>query len=145
MDPFLNSDWARVFMEPVEGRGRQVLVVDDEPLIRWALTETLAAVGYTVRQAPDGRAAIRILEDPDHQIDVILLDYRLPDSTDLQLLSRVRALEPHAVVIMMTAYSSPEMAREALARGASRVVQKPFDMRAAQRMVEQAAEARDAA
>jgi DNA-binding NtrC family response regulator len=126
-------------MQPVEVRGQQVLVVDDEPLIRWSLAETLTTAGYRVSEAADGRSAIRILEELDDHIQVVLLDYRLPDSSDLQLLSRVRALAPHAAVILMTAYGSPELAREALAQGALRVVHKPFDMRTARTLVEQAA------
>lgn len=116
-----------------------MLVVDDEPLIRWSLTQTLTSAGYLVREAPDGRSALRILEELDDDIDVVLLDYRLPDSADFQLLSRVRSLAPRAAVIMMTAYGSPEMARDAQAHGALRVVHKPFDMQTARTLVAQAA------
>jgi DNA-binding NtrC family response regulator len=117
--------------------GKRVLVIDDEPLIRWSLAETLGAAGCDVRQAGDGGSAERMLLQLDDEIDVVLLDYRLPGVVHLQLLSRIRALAPHARIILMTAYGSPEMTREALASGAERVIQKPFDMRTLRMLVEQ--------
>jgi DNA-binding NtrC family response regulator len=116
---------------------KRVLVIDDEPLIRWSLAETLSAAGCDVRQAGDAGSAERMLAQLDDEISVVLLDYRLPDVVHLQLLSRVRALAPHARIILMTAYGSPEMTREALASGASRVIQKPFDMKTVRALVEQ--------
>ena len=106
----------------------RVLIVDDEPLIRWCLAETLSDCGHSVIEAGDGDTAIRALEDSDESIDVILLDYRLPDSNDLTLLSTIRRMAPRAAVIMMTAYGTPEVAKAALELGACRVVPKPFEV-----------------
>src|SRR5690242_16424893 len=116
----------------------RVLIVDDEALIRWSLAETLTAAGHRVIEAGDSRSALEILRKSSEEFDVVLLDYRLPDSFDLQTLTQVRAAAPHSRVIMMTAYGSPEMTRSALSLGAFRVVHKPFDMRSARQMVEQA-------
>lgn len=116
----------------------RVLIVDDEPLIRWSLAETLTEAGHTVAEAGDSRSALEALRSSSDSFDVVLLDYRLPDSFDLQTLAAVRAAAPHSRVIMMTAYGSPEMTRSALSLGAFRVVYKPFDMRSARQMVEQA-------
>ena len=58
-----------------------MLIVDDEPLIRWSLAETLTDSGHSVIEAGDGEAAVRMLTDADRPFDVVLLDYRLPDST----------------------------------------------------------------
>jgi DNA-binding NtrC family response regulator len=58
----------------------------------------------------------------------VLLDYHLPDSHDLTLLATIRRLAPLAVVIMMTAFGTPEMMDQALELGAFRVVPKPFDV-----------------
>ena len=114
----------------------RVLVVDDEPLIRWSLAETLAGSGHAVIEAADGESAVRTLTDGP--VDVVLLDYRLPDSHDLTLLSTVRRLAPSSQVIMMTAYGTPEVTSGALALGAYRVVSKPFDMRDLAALVQQA-------
>jgi DNA-binding NtrC family response regulator len=107
---------------------RDVLVIDDEPLIRWSLTETLAEAGHTVSEAGDRESAIRALMARSEPPDVVLLDYRLPDSNDLGLLATIRQLAPRTQVILMTAFGTPEVTSGALALGAFRVVGKPFDM-----------------
>lgn len=106
---------------------RRVLVVDDEALIRWSLTQTLEDHGCEVEQASSGAEALRKAES-DQSFDVVLLDFRLPDSNDLRLLTRIRQLLPAAAVILMTAYSTPEVAQGALDLGALQVVSKPFEM-----------------
>ncbi len=108
--------------------GRRVLVVDDELLIRWSLCETLSDRGYTVLEAEDGKAAVRTLADATELPDVVLLDFRLPDSKDLNLLERIISMVPEGRVILMTAYGTPELANEALERGAFKVLHKPFEM-----------------
>jgi DNA-binding NtrC family response regulator len=108
-------------------RPLDVLVVDDELLIRWAISRTLAAAGHHVREASDGASAIAALESGDPLPDAVLLDYRLPDTRGLDLLAAVRRLSPASTVVMMSADASACTA-EALALGASSVMQKPFDM-----------------
>jgi DNA-binding NtrC family response regulator len=105
-----------------------VLVVDDEPLICWSIAETLSDSGDIVMEAGTGAAAMRALSEVGEPIDVVLLDYKLPDVHNLNLLSSVRRLSPASRVIVMSAYATPEIARAALALGADRVVNKPFDM-----------------
>ncbi len=115
-----------------------VLVVDDELLIRWSLREVLADHGYSVTEAADGQSAIRSLTDGDGSPDVVLLDYRLPDSSDLALLATIRKLAPQAHVILMTAYGTPEVTRGALDLGAYRVVSKPFEVQDVAALVQEA-------
>jgi DNA-binding NtrC family response regulator len=101
------------------------LIVDDEPLIRWSLAETLADCGHIVTEAADA-AETRLALTQTPEPDVVLLDFRLPDSNDLGLLRTIRHDAPHTQVILMTAHGTPEMTRDALALGAYRVVSKPF-------------------
>jgi DNA-binding NtrC family response regulator len=119
-----------------------VLVVDDEPLIRWSLAEMLGDKGYTVTEAADGRAAVAAIEGAPAPFDVVLLDYRLPDSADLRLLECVRRLAPTSQVIMITAHNSPELALGATALGAYRVISKPFEVESLAALVNQAREER---
>jgi DNA-binding NtrC family response regulator len=105
-----------------------VLVVEDESLIRWSIAETLAHEGHTVVEASDATTAVQALSEAREPIDVVLLDYRLPDSSDLALLASVRRLRPESAVVMMTAYGTPEVTKRALDLGVYRVVSKPFDM-----------------
>lgn len=106
---------------------RRILVVDDEPLIRWCISETLGAAGYGITEAQDAVSALKALAEMPEP-DVILLDLRLPDSSDLGLLEKIRDIAPTAAVIMMTAFGTPEVTAAALNLGARGVLTKPFDM-----------------
>lgn len=116
----------------------RILVVEDEPLLRWAISESLKASGHTVMAADDGASAERIVASPDLALDVILLDYRLPDSNDLGLLRRLLQMSPLRPVVLMTACNSPELTHDAVALGAYRVVDKPFEMQALETCLQQA-------
>ena len=115
-----------------------VLVVDDEALIRWTLTEALGERGYAVTEAGSAKTAIEAIEQAAEPFDVVLLDYRLPDSVDLRLLAKVRQLVPSTQVIMITAHNSPELAQGAAALGAFRLVSKPFEVESLAALVNQA-------
>jgi len=106
-----------------------VLVVDDEPLIRWALSEGLADLGYAVRQAGSALETRAMLATLDRRAPlVIVLDLRLPDMKDLSLLREIRSTRPEAAVIMITAHGTEQDAREAAALGVRRSLGKPFDV-----------------
>jgi two-component system response regulator AtoC len=120
----------------------RVLVVDDEPLIRWSLVETLSAAGHSVIEASDGALAVPVVSEDKKPVDVIVLDYRLPDSNDLNLLSTLRRLAPRTQVVMMTAFGTAEVTNGALGLGAYRVVSKPFEMHDMAALVLQAHAAR---
>ncbi len=115
-----------------------VLVVDDEALIRWSLAEMLGERGYTVSQAGDARMAVAAIENAETPFDVVLLDYRLPDSADLRLLATVRHLAPTSQIIMITAHINPEVAEGAAALGAYSVISKPFEVDSLAALVQQA-------
>ena len=104
----------------------RVLVVEDELLIRYAITETLGLAGHTVIEANDGAAAVRALTNSAEAVDVVMLDYRLPDSNDLTLLAAIRRLSPRSGVILMTAHT--EVRKGALDLGAYEVMHKPFEL-----------------
>jgi DNA-binding NtrC family response regulator len=120
----------------------RVLVVDDELLIRWSLGEALTAAGYTVVEGCDAAEARRAIGDHAHPPDVVVLDYRLPDSDDLGLLTAIRREAPTVPVILMTAHGTAEMVRGALDLGAYRVVSKPFEVHDMASLVTEALAAR---
>jgi len=126
MQPIEMRDFSPM-AEKTRTAGR-VLVVDDEPLIRWSVAETLGAHGYEVVETGDATGARSAVGKNADDFDVVLLDFRLPDSDDLSLLASIRRESPHAQVILMTAFSRPEVVRGALDLGAYRVVNKPFEM-----------------
>jgi DNA-binding NtrC family response regulator len=106
-----------------------VLVVDDEPLIRWSLSEGLTESGYPVRlagNAAEARGALAALGSREPL--VVVLDLRLPDSIDLTLLAEIRQRFPGAPVVIMSAHGTAEDVKRASELGASRYVEKPFDV-----------------
>jgi DNA-binding NtrC family response regulator len=114
-----------------------VLVVDDESLVRWSLKERLSREGYSVLEAGTAGAA---LEQAGEAVDLILLDYRLPDSDGLVVLRKVKELYPETLVILMTAHSTVENAVEAMKLGAFHYINKPFNVDEVALLVEKALE-----
>ena len=116
----------------------RVLIVEDEQLIRWSLRQKFETRGYKVTEVENGKEAFEALDRDTY--DLIMLDYRLPDTTGLDILRQVRQVDNDVVVIMMTAFSSVESAVDAIKLGAFDYVSKPFDMEAVLRTVEKALE-----
>jgi two-component system response regulator AtoC len=106
----------------------RALVIDDEPLIRWSVSETLRELGLDVEQAGDAASALRQITSSRLTFDVILLDLRLPDTRDLSLMGTLRQLQPDASIILMTAYSTDDIVARAIALGAKAVLDKPFEL-----------------
>jgi DNA-binding NtrC family response regulator len=105
----------------------RVLIVDDEPLIRWALAELLGDLQCDTVETGNARDTKKAL-DGSAPFDTIFLDLRLPDCSDLSLLQDVRSLAPAARIIVMTAHGNPELTTQALSIGAYAVIDKPFEL-----------------
>jgi DNA-binding NtrC family response regulator len=106
-----------------------ILVVDDEKLIRWSLRERLTREGHSITEADDGKTALTAFrqETPD----LVLLDMKLPDTDGLAILRAIQketAGGPEVPVIIITAYSTVDTAVEAMKLGAFDYVAKPFNM-----------------
>jgi two-component system, NtrC family, response regulator AtoC len=104
---------------------RRVLIVDDEELIRWSLTERLNAEGYDVMGAA---TAAEALERAEHGPDLVLLDYKLPDDDGISVLKKLREMDPDVLVMMLTAHQNIELVVEAMKAGAFDYAAKPFDL-----------------
>jgi DNA-binding NtrC family response regulator len=102
-----------------------VLIVDDEELIRWSLRERLKADGYDILEAGTGKEAV---EQFKTGVDLVLLDYRLPDTDGLSLLREFKKLEPDSLVILLTSFVSVETAVDAMKLGAFHFANKPFNV-----------------
>jgi DNA-binding NtrC family response regulator len=104
-----------------------VLIVDDESLIRWSIAQSLEAEGFPVLEAATAREALACLGQRS-DIGVVLLDLKLPDSSDLGLLQMLQHQAPTSRIILMTAHGTADVLEEAVRAGAFRAVGKPFDM-----------------
>jgi two-component system, NtrC family, response regulator AtoC len=102
-----------------------ILIVDDEDLIRWSLRERLQADGYDILEAGTGKAA---LEQFKSGVDLVLLDYRLPDIDGLSVLRELKKLDPEILVVLLTSFVSVETAVEAMKLGAFHFANKPFNL-----------------
>ena len=123
-------------------RPLRVLVVEDEYLIRWAVAETLTAAGHRVIEAPDAATALRAVEQTSEPFDVVLLDFRLPDSDNLSLVNRIRHQAPSTALVMMTAHGSPQMEEQAKQLGVYEIVPKPFDVGVLENVIVKAAQSK---
>jgi two-component system response regulator AtoC len=102
-----------------------VLIVDDEDLIRWSLRERLRGDGYDILEAGTGQTA---LEQFKEGVDLVLLDYRLPDMDGISILRELKKLDPDILVILLTSLVSVETAVEAMKLGAFHFANKPFNL-----------------
>lgn len=103
----------------------RLLVVDDESGIRSALVQVFEYEGHEVEQAEDGHRGIELAQSVHP--DVIFLDVKMPGLDGLDVLERIRADDPSAVVIMISGHGTIDTAVEATRRGAYDFLQKPLD------------------
>ncbi|HOH25489.1 MAG TPA: sigma-54 dependent transcriptional regulator [Syntrophorhabdus sp.] len=103
-----------------------ILIVEDEETQRSLLSGLLQKEGYTVEEAGNGANAIDLFRTKT--IDLVLLDFKLPDMDGLAILKGVKEINPEVEIIMITAYGSIENAVNALKAGASEYLTKPIDL-----------------
>ncbi|HZU52273.1 MAG TPA: sigma-54 dependent transcriptional regulator [Holophagaceae bacterium] len=104
----------------------RVLVVDDEEGIRFALKSFLEAKGYAVSLADSCGEAEKIFRTTP--VDLVVLDYSLPDGDGVELLTRLRAVDGFVPMVMLTAHGSIELAVKAIQRGMDQFLVKPVDL-----------------
>lgn len=104
----------------------KILVVDDEPMMRWTLTEALRGWGYEPIEA--GTVAGALFSFETERPAAVLLDINLPDGSGLDVLNEIKRKQPHAVVIMITANVMVEDTITALRGGAYDFIGKPANL-----------------
>ncbi len=112
-----------------------VLVVDDQPGVRYLLDILIREVGHRVHTAENGLVAIEKVRQIRPQI--IFMDVRMPLMDGLEALRRIRRIAPETVVIIMTAYISEQTVEQALKNGALCCLTKPFDIEKVKALIEE--------
>jgi len=102
-----------------------ILIVDDELIVRDSLGKWFQEEGYDVKTAESAREALT--EMSDRKFDLALLDIKMPGMDGVELQRRIKEVSPDTIVIIMTGYASVETAVAALKNGAYDYVAKPFD------------------
>ena len=104
-----------------------ILIVDDEKNYPLILSAVLQDVGYETLTANSGMEALEILNHANADVDLVLTDMKMPVMDGIELLEKIKAINPHLPVMMMTAYGTVEKAVEAMQKGAYNYILKPFD------------------
>jgi DNA-binding response OmpR family regulator len=121
----LKDDSPEIFMP----KGlKKVMIVDDEETLTWSMAKSLAKDRdkYEVMIANNGREALQLLKI--NKVDLVISDIRMPDINGLDLLVMVKKEYPETKVIIMTAYGSSDVQKEANQRGSLFYIEKPFEI-----------------
>src|SRR4030043_2464109 len=103
-----------------------ILVIDDEQIMREGCSRILSKDGWAVICAENGKQGLGEIQSAPERIDVILLDLMMPGVSGMQVLDQVRTIDPNLLVIVITGYATVESAVEAMKKGAYDFIPKPF-------------------
>lgn len=107
-------------------RKLDVLVVDDQPGVRYLLDVIIAEEGHQVRLARNGIEAVEAVKES--RPDLVIMDVRMPQMGGIEALGKIKIISPETEVVLMTAYVSDETVQMALKKGALCCFTKPFDV-----------------
>ena len=105
----------------------KVLIVDDDESIRWVLNKGLKKKGYRVDLAQNGREAIQMVEEQNHYF-MVFLDIFMPDMNGLDVLKKIKQVQPDLFIVIMTAQRTMKNTIEAMQQGAYDYITKPFNL-----------------
>ena len=105
---------------------RQILIVDDEELVRLVMRAVLQGAGFEVVEAADGEEALRLLRQPVQAFEVVLLDQRMPGLSGPETLRGIRQQAPATKIIMLSGGIPDQELERSIGRGEVRFLQKPF-------------------
>ena len=115
---------------------KPVLVVDDEAIMRESLRDWLTDSGYQVKTAEEGEEALKTIAEQD--FGIVILDLRLPGKDGIEVLREAKDKRPQLKGIIITAYPSPQTAREAEKEGAIDYLAKPLDLNELEKSIREA-------
>jgi PAS domain S-box-containing protein len=104
----------------------QILVIDDEQIMREGCTRILTKEGWSVIAVDNGAKGLEEIKGRSEKFDVILLDLMMPGMSGMEVLDHVRTIDPNLLIIVITGYATVESAVEAMKKGAYDFIPKPF-------------------
>ncbi|MFU8849110.1 MAG: sigma-54-dependent transcriptional regulator [Opitutales bacterium] len=105
----------------------KILVIDDDDDLRYSLKRVFSGNDYEVVEAASGEEGLKVAEK--EKPDVILLDNRMGGMSGIEALQHLRGINPHTMIILMTAYGTTQTTIEAMKFGAFDYIMKPFDLK----------------
>jgi len=105
---------------------QRILVIDDDKLIRWSLSQRLSKEGYEVETAEFGREGLDKFRD--FTPDLTLLDLKIPDLDGMEILKKIKTLDEGTLVVVITAFGEIDSAVSAIKLGAYDYIKKPFNV-----------------
>ena len=114
---------------------KRILIVDDEEDLTWSVVKGLTKDNLEVLSAHSGSIALDLLAK--HRIHLLVTDIRMPGINGLELVSRVQSLFPNVKIILMTAFSSPEINDFIRRFGVFGFMEKPFEINALRQLINQ--------
>jgi len=109
-----------------------ILLVDDDEIFRRQFCDCFE--GYFIQEASSGEDAIRQLKKTN-KIDIVLLDVRMSGKSGIEIIDEIRKISPDVGIIIITGYSSKEVAIQALRKRADDYIEKPFDVNSARQII----------
>lgn len=103
-----------------------ILVIDDELIMREGCSRILSKDGWAVICAENGKQGLDEIQASPEKIDVVLLDLMMPGMSGMEVLDQVRTIDPNLLVIVITGYATVESAVQAMKKGAYDFIPKPF-------------------
>jgi two-component system, response regulator YesN len=117
----------------------KILLVDDDPIFREEFKDCFEE--YGIREAASGEEALRILKMPN-EIDLVILDVKMYGMDGIEVLSRIKEMDPTLTTIILTASGSKDTVIDALKARADDYIEKPLDIEATREIIEQALDAK---
>jgi two-component system, response regulator, stage 0 sporulation protein F len=102
----------------------KILIVDDAGPVVVLCVNVLQALGYAVKGANRGEAAVELMRR--EPFDLMVLDYKMPGMTGFEVFQQARALHPGMAVVLVTGHGTPEIINEANRMGFNAILLKPF-------------------
>ena len=137
LDRVKSSDVSR----PLSGK-ETILLVEDEDAVRRLVQTTLSRQGYTVLEAHDGKEAMRLAEEFDRAIELVLTDAVMPGMSVGDLIAGLRSLRPEALTLIMSGYTTESIVRRGIMESDMAFLEKPFTSTALLRKVREVLDAR---